>query len=271
MLLGESGDLGGVADVEQAHDLPVLVHDHRPVVVVAEADPGELEQVHLRPHRAPRLEQAPVVGGPVDRVVELHVQREQLVARRARGQPAGHGVDQTAEGTQVAAYRLDLGGQPVTLEVADDQGTEDGARAAVEQLVNARVSGIVAATTGDHVLPALADAAAADTAVLLPYLRTDADLILRKGFRRAVDSYSAFFENDHETPTGLQGYLRARGVEAVTLVGLATDYCVSYSALDAARLGFRVTVLTGLTRPIDLGGSLAQARAGWARAGVVVA
>lgn len=104
-----------------------------------------------------------------------------------------------------------------------------------------------------------------------PALRTDADLILRKGFRRAIDSYSAFFENDHETPTGLQGYLRARGVDAVTLVGLATDYCVSYSALDAARLGFHVTVRLDLTRAIDLGGSLAQARAGWARAGVGVA
>jgi ABC-type branched-subunit amino acid transport system substrate-binding protein len=90
----------------------------------------------------------------------------------------GQGADALlpAEGAQVAAYRLDLGGQPVTLEVADDQGTAEGAREAVEQLVNARVSGIVAATTGDHVVPALADAAAADTPVLLPYLRTDAEL-----------------------------------------------------------------------------------------------
>lgn len=103
-----------------------------------------------------------------------------------------------------------------------------------------------------------------------PRLRTDADLILRKGFNPAVDSYSAFFENDHETPTGLEGYLRTRGIEAVTIVGLATDYCVSYSALDAARLGFRVAVIEGLTRAIDLGGSLAAARNGWARAGVAV-
>lgn len=104
-----------------------------------------------------------------------------------------------------------------------------------------------------------------------PRLRTDADLILRKGFRREVDSYSAFFENDRRTPTGLAGYLRERGLGRLTLVGLATDYCVSFSALDAARLGFAVTVQERLTRPIDLGGSLAAARAAWAEAGVRVA
>ena len=104
-----------------------------------------------------------------------------------------------------------------------------------------------------------------------PDLRTDADLILRKGFRREVDSYSAFFENDHRTPTGLGGYLRERGIEAITLVGLATDFCVNYSALDGARLGFRVTVREDLTRAIDLSGSLAAAHAGWAGAGVVLA
>lgn len=103
-----------------------------------------------------------------------------------------------------------------------------------------------------------------------PRLRTDADLILRKGFRREVDSYSAFFENDRRTPTGLAGYLRERGLGRLTLVGLATDYCVSFSALDAARLGFAVTVQERLTRPIDLGGSLAAARAAWAEAGVRV-
>ncbi|WP_374395420.1 bifunctional nicotinamidase/pyrazinamidase [Tabrizicola sp.] len=92
-------------------------------------------------------------------------------------------------------------------------------------------------------------------------LRTDpAQLVVRKGFRAGIDSYSAFFENDHVTPTGLEGYLRSRGVTAVTLVGLATDYCVAYSALDAARLGFRATVLEGATRAIDLNGSLAEAR-----------
>ena len=92
-------------------------------------------------------------------------------------------------------------------------------------------------------------------------LRTDpAQMVIRKGFRPEIDSYSAFFENDHVTPTGLEGYLRSRGVTAVTLVGLATDYCVAYSALDAARLGFAATVLEGATRAIDLNGSLAEAR-----------
>jgi len=92
-------------------------------------------------------------------------------------------------------------------------------------------------------------------------LRTDpADLVIRKGFRTAIDSYSAFFENDHKTPTGLEGYLRSRGVTELTLVGLATDFCVAYSAIDAAGLGFGVTVLEGACRAIDLNGSLAEAR-----------
>jgi nicotinamidase/pyrazinamidase len=102
-------------------------------------------------------------------------------------------------------------------------------------------------------------------------LRTDpAQLIVRKGFRAEIDSYSAFFENDHVTPTGLEGYLRSRGVTALTLVGLATDYCVAYSALDAARLGFGVTVLEGATRAIDLNGSLAEARDKMRAAGVAL-
>ena len=104
-----------------------------------------------------------------------------------------------------------------------------------------------------------------------PDLRTDpADLIIRKGFRREIDSYSAFFENDRTTPTGLEGYLRTRGVGAVTVAGLATDFCVNYSALDAARLGFRVTVIESLCRAIDLDGSLDAARAAMAEAGVVL-
>jgi nicotinamidase/pyrazinamidase len=102
-----------------------------------------------------------------------------------------------------------------------------------------------------------------------PGLRTDpAHLVLRKGFRAGIDSYSAFFENDRTTPTGLEGYLRTRGASRLTLVGLATDFCVSYSALDAARLGFEVTVVESLCRAIDLGGSLAAARSAWAAAGV---
>jgi nicotinamidase/pyrazinamidase len=97
-----------------------------------------------------------------------------------------------------------------------------------------------------------------------------ADLIVRKGFRCEIDSYSAFFENDHETPTGLDGYLRSRGVAAVTLVGLATDYCVNYSALDAAKLGFRVTVVQDLCRAIDMDGSLRGALSDMKDAGVTL-
>ncbi len=84
-----------------------------------------------------------------------------------------------------------------------------------------------------------------------------AELIIRKGFRKEVDSYSAFFENDHVTPTGLGGYLQERGLRKVTFVGLATDYCVAYSALDARRLGLEATVLLDACRGIDLGGSVA--------------
>ena len=90
-------------------------------------------------------------------------------------------------------------------------------------------------------------------------LRADADLIIRKGFRAEIDSYSAFFENDHTTTTGLAGYLRERGVEKLVMVGLATDFCVRFSAVDAAKLGFDVTVVEDCCRAIDLDGSLAAA------------
>ena len=86
---------------------------------------------------------------------------------------------------------------------------------------------------------------------------TKAELVIRKGFRPSIDSYSAFYENDHATPTGLAGYLRERGITELTLCGLATDYCVAYSALDAVREGFTVTVAMDACRAIDLGGSLA--------------
>jgi nicotinamidase/pyrazinamidase len=100
-------------------------------------------------------------------------------------------------------------------------------------------------------------------------LRTDpADLVIRKGFRAGIDSYSAFFENDHQTPTGLEGYLRSRDVTDLTFVGLATDFCVAYSAIDAAGLGFNVTVLEGACRAIDLGGSLTASRQNMRAAGV---
>ena len=95
-----------------------------------------------------------------------------------------------------------------------------------------------------------------------------AQMVLRKGFRSEIDSYSAFFENDRATATGLEGYLRGRGVEKVTLVGLATDYCVAWSALDAVRLGFGVKVRLDACRAIDLDGSLAKALDEMAAAGV---
>lgn len=102
-------------------------------------------------------------------------------------------------------------------------------------------------------------------------LRTDADLILRKGFRTAIDSYSAFFENDRTTPTGLKGYLDTRGVTQLTMVGLATDFCVHFSAVDAATLGFDVTVNLGACRAIDMDGSLVAAEQAMRDAGVKLA
>lgn len=104
-----------------------------------------------------------------------------------------------------------------------------------------------------------------------PGLRIDpAALIIRKGMNPQIDSYSAFFENDKVTPTGLGGFLAERGVTDVTIVGLATDFCVQYSALDAARLGLRVTVVTALCRGIDLNGSLGAAMAMMQNAGVTL-
>ena len=90
-----------------------------------------------------------------------------------------------------------------------------------------------------------------------PDLNTSAaQAIIRKGYRREIDSYSAFFENDGKTKTGLQGWLATKQISSVYLAGLATDYCVAYSALDAAGLGFDVTVLLPACRGIDLDGSL---------------
>ena len=96
-----------------------------------------------------------------------------------------------------------------------------------------------------------------------------AELILRKGFRPHVDSYSAFFENDHSTPTGLDGYLRERGFKRVFLAGLAYDYCVHYSAIDARRAGLEAIVLRDACRAIDLKASESRIRAEFAQAGVV--
>ncbi len=97
-----------------------------------------------------------------------------------------------------------------------------------------------------------------------------AELILRKGCDAQIDSYSAFYENDHETPTGLAGYLRERGLTRVFLAGLAYDYCVGYSALDARRLGLPAAILRDACRAIDLNGSVARMEAEFARARVEV-
>jgi nicotinamidase/pyrazinamidase len=95
-----------------------------------------------------------------------------------------------------------------------------------------------------------------------------AALVLRKGFRRTMDSYSAFYENDHKTPTGLTGYLRDRGLSRLFLAGLAFDFCVRYSAEDARREGFDAFVVEDACRGIDLNGSVAATRASLSALGV---
>ena len=95
-----------------------------------------------------------------------------------------------------------------------------------------------------------------------------AELIIRKGYRRHVNSYSAFFEADGKTPTGLAGYLKERGLQQVFLVGLATDFCVAWSALDARKAGFAAAVIEDATRGIDAGGSLAKSWQDMTGAGV---
>lgn len=99
---------------------------------------------------------------------------------------------------------------------------------------------------------------------------TRAELVIRKGYNPAVDSYSAFFENDRSTATGLSGYLRSRGIRRLALCGLATDFCVLYSALDALAEGFTVTVYEDACRGIDMNGSLAKALADMQAAGAIV-
>ena len=102
-----------------------------------------------------------------------------------------------------------------------------------------------------------------------PQLATDrAELVIRKGFRPAIDSYSAFYENDRRTPTGLAGYLRERGLQRIFLAGLATDFCVRYSAVDARQLGFTTLLIEAGCRAIDLAGSLEAAWAEMNAAGV---
>jgi nicotinamidase/pyrazinamidase len=95
-----------------------------------------------------------------------------------------------------------------------------------------------------------------------------AQLILRKGFRPEIDSYSAFFENDRRTPTGLGGYLRERGFERIFIAGLAFDFCVRYSAEDARAQGFTAIVIDDACRGIDVEGSIEAARGSFAACGV---
>jgi nicotinamidase/pyrazinamidase len=99
---------------------------------------------------------------------------------------------------------------------------------------------------------------------------TRAELILRKGFRPEIDSYSAFFENDRATSTGLAGYLRERGLTRVFFAGLAYDFCVGYSAVDACGLGMDAVVFRDGCRAIGLDGSVARMEAAFEEAGVVV-
>ena len=97
-----------------------------------------------------------------------------------------------------------------------------------------------------------------------------AALVIRKGFRREINSYSAFYENDRKTPTGLCGYLRERGLKRLFIAGLALDFCVRYSAEDARREGFDVVVIEDASRGIDVGGSVAATRASFAALGVAM-
>jgi nicotinamidase/pyrazinamidase len=98
-----------------------------------------------------------------------------------------------------------------------------------------------------------------------------AELIIRKGFRSAIDSYSAFYENDHKTPTGLGGYLKERGFTKAVCVGLAFDFCVRYSAEDARALGFETEVIEAACRSIDLQGSADATRKSFSDRGIVLA
>ncbi|HEX6212044.1 MAG TPA: bifunctional nicotinamidase/pyrazinamidase [Methylomirabilota bacterium] len=115
----------------------------------------------------------------------------------------------------------------------------------------------------DHCVQGTADAEL-HPALQVPH----AQLIIRKGHRKHIDSYSAFYEADGKTPTGLAGYLKERGLQQVFVVGLATDFCVAWSALDARKAGFAAAVIEDATRGIDTGGSLAKAWQDMAAAGV---
>jgi nicotinamidase/pyrazinamidase len=116
----------------------------------------------------------------------------------------------------------------------------------------------------EHVLQHT-DGAAFHPSLFIPH----AELILRKGFRRHIDSYSAFLENDHTTPTGLAGYLRERKLSRLFLCGLAYDFCVRYSALDGNAHDFETIVIEDATRPVDLPGSISATNAAFAQANIL--
>lgn len=110
-----------------------------------------------------------------------------------------------------------------------------------------------------------------DGAAFHPELNSAAaQAVIRKGFRAEIDSYSAFFENDHQTVTGLDGYLQSRKLKRLVLCGLATDFCVAFSALDAARLGYEVHVVLGACKAIDLDGSLNAQLGAMQQAGIAL-
>jgi len=113
--------------------------------------------------------------------------------------------------------------------------------------------------------------AASNGANFHPSLNVNAaQMTVRKGFRANIDSYSAFFENDQSTPTGLHGYLQDRSIKKLVLCGLATDYCVAWSALDAAKLGYETSVVLPACRAIDLAGSLNKQLDNMRDAGIVI-
>ncbi len=97
---------------------------------------------------------------------------------------------------------------------------------------------------------------------------TPSQLIIRKGFRQEIDSYSAFFENDQSTVTGLHGYLQSRGVKELFVTGLATDFCVKWTALDGRKLGYDVYLITDAVKGIDIEGSVEKALTEMKEAGV---
>ena len=148
----------------------------------------------------------------------------------------------------------------------------------IEPITAETVAKIIAIEKPDAVLPTLGGQTGLNTALELfdqgVFERYGVEMIgataevIRKGFRPEIDSYSAFFENDHKTPTGLAEYLRGRGLKRVFLCGLATDFCVHYSALDAKDEGFETVVIEDACRAIDIEGSLDAAMAAMLGTGV---